>query len=312
MKVSLIFTVLNEATTVRLLWDSILAQTRLPDEVVVVDGGSVDDTFTILQNLASTTTAFTTKILQQPGNRSSGRNTAITHATHSLIACTDAGCVLDSRWLAELITKHDAAAAAVTAGYYRGLTTTSWQAAVVPYVLVMPDQIPQPPQVFLPATRSVLFTKNAWEQAGKFDESLSDNEDYAFAQKLLSAAVPMAFAPTAIAAWIPPTDWWATAKMFFRFARGDSAAQLWRPKVGLLFARYGIGLIALGTAITTGNQLLGLALMSLLCGYLLWSIAKNYRFVRQGWWWLPLLQLTADMSVLLGSLAGLRQRLLKQ
>ena len=44
MKVSLIATVLNEAATITALFDSILAQTRPPDEVVVVDGGSADET----------------------------------------------------------------------------------------------------------------------------------------------------------------------------------------------------------------------------------------------------------------------------
>ncbi len=48
MRVSVVCTVLNEGESVRRLMDSLAAQTRPPDEVVIVDGGSHDDTIAIL------------------------------------------------------------------------------------------------------------------------------------------------------------------------------------------------------------------------------------------------------------------------
>ena len=48
--ISLIATVLNEGDSIRRLLDSILAQTRLPDDIVIVDGGSADDTVAILES----------------------------------------------------------------------------------------------------------------------------------------------------------------------------------------------------------------------------------------------------------------------
>ena len=44
-RTSLIVTVLNEADTIDQLLESVVAQTCLPDEVVVVDGGSSDRTW---------------------------------------------------------------------------------------------------------------------------------------------------------------------------------------------------------------------------------------------------------------------------
>ncbi|NOX60915.1 MAG: glycosyltransferase, partial [Chloroflexi bacterium] len=41
---SLIATVYNEGAAIRKLLDSIVAQTLPPDEIVIVDGGSTDDT----------------------------------------------------------------------------------------------------------------------------------------------------------------------------------------------------------------------------------------------------------------------------
>ena len=52
MKVSVIATVLNEGPAIRRLLDSLVAQTRAPDEVVIVDGGSSDDTVSILRGYA--------------------------------------------------------------------------------------------------------------------------------------------------------------------------------------------------------------------------------------------------------------------
>ena len=50
MRVSVIATVLNEGPSIRVLLDSVLNQTRAPDEVIIVDGGSTDDTVQIIES----------------------------------------------------------------------------------------------------------------------------------------------------------------------------------------------------------------------------------------------------------------------
>ncbi|MBN1967720.1 MAG: glycosyltransferase, partial [Anaerolineae bacterium] len=44
LEISLIMTVFNEGDTIQAVMESLLAQTRPPDEIVIVDGGSTDDT----------------------------------------------------------------------------------------------------------------------------------------------------------------------------------------------------------------------------------------------------------------------------
>jgi len=51
--VVLIVTVRNEATTIGPLLDSILSGTRIPDEIVVADGGSSDGTLEVLRSRAA-------------------------------------------------------------------------------------------------------------------------------------------------------------------------------------------------------------------------------------------------------------------
>lgn len=100
-KISLIVPVRNEAETILDLLSSIGNQTRPPDEVVIVDGGSSDDTTKLVESqiegngcLRLVKTAGAT-----PGK---GRNIGIEAAAHDWIALTDAGITLDPHWLAEL------------------------------------------------------------------------------------------------------------------------------------------------------------------------------------------------------------------
>ena len=73
-----------------------------PDEVVIVDGGSRDQTVKSLRDHADRDDRL--KIFIEPGvNISRGRNIAIENATGSIIAVTDGGCRPDDKWLEELV-----------------------------------------------------------------------------------------------------------------------------------------------------------------------------------------------------------------
>src|SRR5688572_1847674 len=104
MSISVIVTVLNEEDTVEALLNALLQQTVLPKEVVIVDGGSDDNTWNMLEIWKKKSELpFTLLTTQKPGNRSVGRNEAIQKTTTELIAITDAGCIPDKKWLEELL-----------------------------------------------------------------------------------------------------------------------------------------------------------------------------------------------------------------
>ncbi len=277
------------------LLEALRTQTHQPGEVIVVDGGSTDGTVELIRQFQRQQPKFPLQVWQKKGNRSVGRNYALAKAKNKLVAITDAGCVPDAHWLEELATKQRQAQAPVVAGYYRGAPRNNFEAAVVPYALVMPERVRA--DNFLPATRSMLLTKQIWQKAGKFNEKLSDNEDYAFAKKLEGMRVKMAFAPKAVVAWQPPADWRLFYRMIFRFARGDIQAGILRPKVILIFWRYLAGLALL--------FFLPIIVLPLILLYLLWAIWKNKQYVSPGWHWLPLLQILSDLAVMQGSLAAL-------
>jgi glycosyltransferase involved in cell wall biosynthesis len=100
MQLSVILTVLNEGEAIRPLLDSLIHQTRFPDEVVICDGGSRDNTLEVLEEYKQW---LPLKLLVAPGvNISRGRNIAISAAIGQIIAMTDAGVILSPTWLEDL------------------------------------------------------------------------------------------------------------------------------------------------------------------------------------------------------------------
>ncbi len=329
MKISFITTVFNEEKNIDNFLKSIFSQTKLPDEIIIVDGGSQDNTITKIKaafHLSFPRRRESTfqikdyriKLFTKKGNRSVGRNKAIKKATGDIIACSDSGNILDKNWLKN-ITKpfidsrlrgNDNAGRGVdvVAGYYKGLAKNIFQKCLVPYVLVMPDKVD--PDNFLPATRSIAFTKAVWGKAGGFDERFSHNEDYVFANRLKNINAKIVFAKNAIANWIPRNTFWEAFIMFFRFAFGDGESGILRTSVLLLLARYFLAsywifLILLYKSITATEILFMFFIF-----YIAWVIKKNYRYVKnkKAFILLPLLQFTADAAVILGTTLGLLKR----
>src|SRR5688572_23865701 len=101
MKVSLVVPVKNEELSLPGLIASINGQTRLPEEVIIVDGGSTDGTVAFMKHVAASDPRF--RLIEAgeatPGR---GRNVGAAAAQHEWIAFTDAGIRLEATWLERL------------------------------------------------------------------------------------------------------------------------------------------------------------------------------------------------------------------
>lgn len=308
MKISLVITLLNEESTVDLLLAAISRQTLLPAEIILVDGGSIDATQKIIRQWQKNPQiGKKISFSQKKGNRSVGRNYGIQKARHAWIALTDAGCVPDENWLSALMEEHRHSKADVIAGYYYGLPSTAFEQAVVPYALVPPNRVN--PKTFLPATRSMMIAKKIWEKLGGFDETLSLNEDFAFAQRIQKANIKRSFTFDALVGWIPRRNLKEFWIMIYSFALGDMQAAILRPKVVLIFARYiAVFSVFLWMAWLNALSQTSSFFLSLLILYSLWAIQKNRKYVPRGWYWLPALQIVSDIAVMVGTFLGLRRK----
>ncbi|HUQ84981.1 MAG TPA: glycosyltransferase [Candidatus Limnocylindrales bacterium] len=307
MNVTFITTVFNEEKTINKLLESLLAQSRMPDEIIIVDGGSSDQTVEKIKDQRVKSKDYNGKflVIVKPGNRSVGRNKAIKNSTGDIIVCSDAGCILDKYWIEEIVKPFKNNATDVVAGYYKGSSNNIFQKCLVPYVLVMPDKVN--PDNFLPASRSMAFRKSVWEKSGGFPEEFSHNEDYVFARKLKNMNYSIAFCKQAFVYWIPRRNLREASYMFYRFSLGDAESKAFRPKVGIIFIRYILGILLLYFAIIRDSYVLSVTLALLVFFYFIWAIEKNYKYVKdlKAIIILPVLQIVSDLAVVLGTIIGI-------
>jgi len=85
LTVSIVIPTHNRARLVCEAIDSVLAQTRVPDEIIVVDDGSTDDT----QNVLKKYQAPVIVVYQSNSGRSTARNVGMAHSTAELICFLD-------------------------------------------------------------------------------------------------------------------------------------------------------------------------------------------------------------------------------
>jgi glycosyltransferase involved in cell wall biosynthesis len=238
MPVSVICTVLNEGESIHALLRTLEQQTRQPDEVIFVDGGSRDHTVAVLREYED---RLRLRVIVEPGaNISRGRNVAIAAARGDIIASCDAGVRLEPQWLAELVAPIEAGKAEVSAGFFVSDPRSTFEIALGATTLPDPEDVDA--QTFLPSSRSVAFTRSAWERAGKYPEWLDYCEDLIFDLRLREEIGMFAWAPAAVAHFRPRGTARAFGKQYYRYARGDGKADLWRKRHAIRYVTYLVAL----------------------------------------------------------------------
>lgn len=320
MRVSLICTVLNEKEAIGRLLDSVVAQTRPPDEVVIVDGGSSDGTQAVVMSYAD---RLPLKLQEARGaNISRGRNLAVKRATGQVIASTDAGVWLEPTWLERLLEplaglspEELGRSCRAVAGFFQSDPRSVFELALGATTLPTADEIR--PERFLPSSRSVAFTRAAFDASGGYPEWLDYCEDLIFDFRLLDRCGSFAWAPQAVAHFRPRPTLRSFFKQYYRYARGDGKADLWRKRHAV---RYGTYLVALPLLLllTFGHH--PLWSLALLAGVAAYCRRPVLRLRRQwaGYRWsqrlaalllIPVIRATGDVAKMLGYPAGWRWRL---
>lgn len=310
MKVTLITTVLNEQETIISFLDSINKQTKKPDEIVIVDGGSNDRTMFIISNFNFLILKNKIKILEKKGNRSVGRNFAVKNSIFEIIAVTDAGCILDKNWLKEIVKLFEKNKKVdVVSGFYKPIFKNTFEKCLSTYTSVMEEKIDK--NNFLPSSRSVSFKKSIFERVKGYPEYLSTCEDLVFDKKLKKIGAKFVFNKNALVFWPQRKNIIDAAKQFFSYAYGDGRALYFRKTMPLLFLRYLLAVIILYLIIYLKVKLLLILIILVFTLYLLWVIFKNYKFVKnwKAFFYLPLLQIVSDLAVMSGVILGMISRI---
>ncbi len=317
-QVSVIATVKNESCSIGRLLESLCRQTRQPDEVIIVDGGSSDGTLDKLR-LWEDSRRLPLRTLVEPGcNISRGRNVAIAAARGPVIASTDAGVRLEPSWLASLLQPFEAnreqSAPIVACGFFVPEATSVFETAMG--ATVLPVLADVNPERFLPSSRSVAFLKSAWEAVGGYPEWLEYCEDLIFDFRLRARGYRFVFVPTAIVHFRPRSSLCVFFKQYYRYARGDGKADLWRKRHAV---RYLIYLLALPTLLwlSVTKSLLWGVLPILGMAIALWTPYKRLLPAAKSFSALgrlraillvPVIRVTGDVAKMIGYPVGIHWR----
>lgn len=237
MEFTLVTTCLNEMKSLPTWQKDIEAQTRQPDEIVIVDAESTDGTVERLRAWSAQQPRL--KIKVEKCNVARGRNIAIEMATHEHIVSTDMGVRLSAKWFEHIVRpfEEDSTVQVVAGSHAIDRSSVRGAVARAEYYLENGGWAKLGPG-FMPGNRSIAYTRRVHKELGGLPEDLTMcADDSVFGRQILQAGYKMALAPDAVVFWARPDtlrDFW---KERFRYGRGDGEALIKTPIAFRLYKR---------------------------------------------------------------------------
>lgn len=305
-RITLITTVLNDEEGIKVLFNALLDSYVQPDEIIVVDGGSKDNTLNKLESYRDQFSQL--KILHAPKkNIAQGRNIAILNASNPIIVVTDAGCRPDINWLYE-ITKPLLDSDEVDAVSGKVLPETTTLLEHYSGLLSLPDHSTKE-QEELFYGRCSAFRKTLWDKVGGYPEWLYTAEDSLFALSAKKLGLRILHNPNAIINWQPRNSLRKIAKMFFLYGKGNGRIAWGDIKGTLYWLR---NHILLWLSLFLGIIYPAIWLISLLLAFYLYKLialpsVTNVRKIDMNWRreiYVPLITYIRNISSNLGYLYG--------
>jgi glycosyltransferase involved in cell wall biosynthesis len=244
MKVSVIVPVRDEEHSIRELLDSLLKQTRPPDEIVITDGGSVDATPQIIEEYIQkgAPVRLNRAGAALPGR---GRTLGAAAAQFEWLGFTDAGIRLENDWLETLVARAaQDNSIDIVYGSWEPVTDTFFkECAAIAYV---PPPAPRDGILARPRfIASTLLRRAAWAKVNGFPEDLRSAEDLVFMDRLEAAGYRAVFEPRAQVHWNLRPTLLTTFKRFLVYSRNNIRAGLWRQWQATILFRYAVLLVLL-------------------------------------------------------------------
>ncbi len=311
--ISLVTTVLNEANNLAQWLDGVLSQTVLPEEIIIVDGGSKDGTWEMLQQKSRQNSLI--KVFQHRGNISAGRNFAIHQAGGEIIVVTDAGCTYDIEWFKKIVEPILSGQSSFVATGFGpwfkpddGLLTRLIASATIPAPFEFRKN-------WLPSSRSVAFKKEVWQQAGGYPEWIPLCEDVVFDLKIFKLEIKADYVREPLVFWRPRTGLKSYFKQLFGYTRSDGHGKLWFKRQLVRYVFYSINIILFYLSCKV-NWFLAVLLVFAWLDYLIkfwkrWFVyGEKLSFINKilGFILLPLIIIYGDIAKMCGWPVGVYER----
>ena len=244
MKVSVIVPVRDEAETIRALLDGLLEQTRMPDEIIITDGGSTDATPQIIEEYIGNGAPI--RLIRAgaalPGR---GRNLAAEQAQFEWLGFTDAGTRPAKNWLEALMSKpsNDDTIDMVYGSWAPVTDTFFKECAAIAYV---PAPASRQGMIVRPRSiASTLLRRSAWVAVKGFPENLRSGEDLVFMDRVEGAGFKFVHEPSAEVQWNIRPTLTSTFKRFLVYSRNNIRAGLFHQWQRTILTRYVVLIVML-------------------------------------------------------------------
>ena len=311
MRISLISTVLNEEKNIKKFLDSIISQTKKPDEIIIVDGGSKDKTYEILKEYSKKYKWI--KVYQKKGfNISQGRNYAVKKSKGDIIFTSDSSTKFEKDWNKKILKGFEKSADVVFGRWH-----------VEPQNIIekfLVSRIPEwdkiDPDRFIPSNRQVAFKRKVWEKVGGFPEHLKRADDNWFHLKAHSLGFKYYFVRDADVSWILNRNLKNMLKLAFQDSKTEGFSfifterKIYIAEIFLLFL--GLAIILLGIfvdlTILIYSIIAGWIVSIIIGGYLPYTKTKDIRIFFVG----PFLTILLYFAHVFGVLTGIIQRMYKK
>ncbi|HUL16661.1 MAG TPA: glycosyltransferase family 2 protein [Terriglobales bacterium] len=199
MKLTVYIPCYNAAHTIEASIRAVLDQTHPPDELLIIDDGSKDNSV----ELAS---RYPVRVIRHEKNKglAAARNTAFANAAHPLVGAIDADVIPESTWLEHLLARFDDPRVAGAGGRlieaHRSKIADAWRAANMSQDLGLEEIVIEHPSHRRLGGFGTIFRKDAVLAAGGYNENYRTNfEDVDLCERLLAAGHKLVFEPRAIA-----------------------------------------------------------------------------------------------------------------
>jgi glycosyltransferase involved in cell wall biosynthesis len=256
----------DEEATVDALLESVARQVRPPEELVVVDAGSTDETAARVRSFEPSL-PLPLRLLPAgalfPGL---ARNAGAAAAAHAWLAFTDSGVRLSPSWLGEIVSAAGREAADVVWGSYEPVCDTGFgRCSAVAYVPARNAH-----GIRGPSVASMALTREAFDRAGGFPPFRAA-EDLIFIERLLALPLRVAYAPGAVVHWDLAPDARRTFRRFVLYSEHNLRAGRGRYWHTGVLRHY-----VVMTLVATAVALSGAGAWSLLV-YPFWQVARAGR-----------------------------------
>jgi len=346
--VSFITTVCNEGKNIIEFLKSLMDQTVMPGEIIIVDGGSKDNTLKstlnffeeessrerndfnillsddsdkkkIIGDKQNSKSVIIARIFKKSGaNISQGRNTAIKSAAGRIICVSDAGCVIDRHWLEEITRSYNDASCDVAGGLNLPLCSNFLQKCLAVCIMPLEEEINR--ERYMPSSRNISFKKKIWIDTGGYPEDMDYGEDMKFGFNIKAAGYKIKFNPDAVVYWKMRENPVQISKQFFRYAKGDARGRMYLHRHLIRFFSF-LTLLAILLCPVFLSKWIFLMLIPLFIAYIYKPYCRLIKAYRGKWnchfsmiekvlstFIIPLLLIQIDFSKMSGYIYGLLKK----